>query len=169
MADGSPPSVGRVEAIHIAPAAGAPMAALDRARVTAGSGIEGDRYATGRGHWSAIRRSGDGLTLVEAEVIESLAREHGIVLRPGETRRNVTVRGVRLDGLIGRRFRLGTALFSGVRRCEPCSYLEGLVGAPVLHPLVHRGGIRVDVVEGGEFAVGDAIVPVEPVDRESVA
>jgi MOSC domain-containing protein YiiM len=153
-------TAGRVEAIHIAPEAGAPMVAIERARVIGGSGIEGDRYSTGRGHWSAIRRSGDGLTLVEAELVESLATAHGIVLRPGATRRNVTVRGIRLDELLGRRFRLGSALLAGVRRCEPCSYLEGLLDAPVLIPLVHRAGIRVDVVEGGEFAVGDPIVPV---------
>ena len=159
-------SAGLVEAIHIAPEAGAPMVPLELARAIAGSGLGGDRYATGRGHWSAIRRSGDGLTLIEAEVVESLAREHGIALRPGDTRRNVTVRGIRLDELIGRRFRIGGALLAGVRRCEPCSYLEGLLDASVLVPLVHRAGIRADVVEGGELAVGDEIVLAAQVASE---
>ena len=133
------------------------MIALRRAAARAGSGLDGDRYSTGLGHWSPIARSGDGLTLVEAEVIESLARDHAIRLEPGGTRRNLTVRGVRLDDLIGRRFRIGVTLLRGVRRCEPCSYLEGLLGAEVLDPLVHRGGIRVDVLEDGELAVGDPI------------
>jgi len=148
---------GRVEAVHVAPAAGEPMQAVERVRAVSGSGLEGDRYATGTGHWSAIRRSGDGLTLIEGEVIDAVAREQSLALRPGDTRRNVTTRGIRLDELIGREFRIGALRVRGVRRCEPCSYLEGLLGQPVLAPLVHRGGIRVEILEDGEIAVGDPI------------
>ena len=149
--------LGVVEHIHVAMDAGAPMVAHDRVTALAGIGLEGDRYATRRGHWSPTARRGDQLTLVEAEVIESLGAVDGPPLQPGETRRNVTTRGVRLDDLIGRRFRVGGALLVGVRRCEPCSYLEGLLDRPVMIPLVHRGGIRADIVETGEIAVGDPI------------
>ena len=133
------------------------MLARDRVTALAGIGLEGDRYAERRGHWSPTARRGDQLTLVEAEVVESLAAVDGLLLQPGETRRNVTTRGIRLDDLIGRRFWLGGALLLGVRRCEPCFYLEGLLDMPVMIPLVHRAGIRAEIVEGGEIAVGDLI------------
>jgi MOSC domain-containing protein YiiM len=148
---------GHVEAIHIAAAPGAPMQAIDRARVRAGVGIEGDRYAADAGHWSDHPAGDRDLTLVEAEVIESLAAEHGISLAPGATRRNVTTRGVRLDELIGREFRVGTVRCFGKRRCEPCDYLQSLVGQPILRPMAHRGGLRAAILEDGEFGVGDAI------------
>jgi MOSC domain-containing protein YiiM len=149
-------TLGVVEHLHVAEEAGAPMVARDRVTALAGIGLEGDRYAARRGHWSPIARRGDQLTLVEAEVVESL-HASGFALAPGATRRNVTTRGVGLDELIGRRFRVGGALLVGVRRCEPCSYLEGLLDLPVMIPLVHRAGIRAEVVEGGEIAVGDPI------------
>lgn len=132
------------------------MEARDRVTARAGVGLDGDRYAERRGHWSPTARRGDQLTLVEAEVVASLGAA-GLALAPGATRRNVTTRGVRLDDLIGRRFRIGTALLAGVRRCEPCSYLEGLLDRPVMIPLVHRGGIRAEIVESGDIAVGDRI------------
>ena len=155
----SPPP--RVEAIHIAPAAGAPMVSLDRAVAIAGRGIEGDRYAAGLGHWSAIARRGDGLTLIEAEALSAVGAEVGIPFAPGETRRNVTTRGIRLDGLLGRQFRIGDVVLRVIRPCEPCSYLDEVLGRDVLPVLVHRGGIRVEIVSGGGFAVGDEIVPLE--------
>jgi MOSC domain-containing protein YiiM len=147
----------RVEWIHTAPAAGAPMVARERVEAIAGIGLEDDRYALGTGHWEAIGRSGDTLTLVEAEELEAVAAEHGFDLPPGSTRRNLTTRGVRLDDLIGRRFRIGSAMVRGVRRCEPCSYLEGLLGQEVLYPLVHRAGIRAEIETSGQIAVGDSI------------
>lgn len=148
---------GRVEAIHIAPEAGAPMEPRTRVRAAVGGGLDGDRYTTGTGHWSAIRRSGDGLTVVAAEAIEAVNAEHDLELAPGDTRRNVTVRGVDLDRLIGRQFMIGSVRVRGVRRCEPCQYLEGLLDKPVLVPLVHRGGLRVEVLAGGDITVGDEI------------
>jgi MOSC domain-containing protein YiiM len=149
---------GHVEAIHIAPAVGAPMVSLDRARADAGIGLEGDRYASRAGHWSdgeiADRDADRDLTLIEAEVIEDLAATDGIVLAPGETRRNVTTRGIRLNDLVGRRFRVGDAECEGVRLCEPCQYLNDSIGKPILRPLVHRAGLRAKIRKGGEIAVG---------------
>jgi MOSC domain-containing protein YiiM len=150
--------MGAVEAIHVAPAAGEPMRSLDRARALSGVGLEGDRYATRTGHWSPMRRSGDGLTLIEAEVVDTLAARG--IPRDG-TRRNVVTRGIDLDALLGRTFRIGEVTFRTMRRCEPCSYLDGLLGTSVLDDLVHRGGIRVEVLSDGWIGVGDRIEPLD--------
>src|SRR5438309_1195652 len=144
---------GRVEAIHVTQAAGEPMRAVGRIRVIAGIGLEGDRYAAGRGHFSASPGTGRALTLIEAEVLESL----DIALQAGEARRNLTTRGIALNALVGRRFRIGDVLCEGMRLCEPCEYLEGLLKKSLLQPLLHRGGIRADVLEGGELRVGDSV------------
>ena len=150
---------GRVESIHLAGSEGEPMRAIDRVRVIPGIGLEGDRYASGRGHFSGSPGTGRALTLIEAEVIESLVDSAGIALRPGEARRNVTTRGIALNALVGRRFRIGSVLCKGVRLCEPCSYLEDQLGRPLLRPLQHRGGLRADVLEGGEIRIGDEVRP----------
>ena len=150
---------GRVESIHLAESEGEPMRAIDRVRVIPGIGLEGDRYASGRGHFSGSPGTGRALTLIEAEVIESLLDSVGIALRPGEARRNVTTRGIALNALVGRQFRIGSVLCKGVRLCEPCSYLEDQLGRPLLRPLQHRGGLRADVLEGGEIRIGDEVQP----------
>lgn len=152
-----------VEAIHVAPAAGEPMRSLDRAHALPDRGLEGDRYETGTGHWSPMRRSGDGLTLIDARVVDGLAASG---LARDATRRNVITRGIDLDALIGRTFRIGEVTCRAVRRCEPCSYLDGLLGTSVLHALVHRGGIRVEVLNDGWIGIGD---PVRVVEAEPVA
>src|SRR5438132_7155177 len=151
---------GRVEGIDVAISEGEPMRATDRMRVLAGIGLEGDRYATGRGHFSGTPGTGRALTLIEAEVLESLRESLGIALRPGEARRNVTTRGIALNALVGRRFRIGSVLCEGKRLCEPCRYLEDQLGKPLLHPLLHRGGLRANVLEDGEIRVGDQVRPV---------
>lgn len=148
----------RIEQIHIAPVAAAAMQAVRRARAVVGRGLEGDRYAAGVGHWSSIRRSGDNLTLIEAEEIAAVSREYALNLPPGSTRRNLTTRGIRLESLIGRRFRIGEVECRGTRRCEPCSYLDGILGQEALTALVHRGGLRAKIVTEGTIAVGDPIL-----------
>jgi MOSC domain-containing protein YiiM/ADP-ribose pyrophosphatase YjhB (NUDIX family) len=151
----APPGI--VEAIHVAATAGEPVCPVEFVRAIAGVGLEGDRYALGRGHYSPDLRVSRDLTLIEAEVIEDLARDHGIQLAPGETRRNLTTRGVRLNDLVGRRFWVGDVLCEGTRLCEPCHYLTELTGKPLLRALVHRGGLRADLIRGGRIRRGDHV------------
>jgi MOSC domain-containing protein YiiM len=153
--------VGRVESIHIASAADAPMFAVERIRAIAGVGLEGDRYATKSGTWSQDPRVDRDITLIEAEVIEDLAATDGIELAPGATRRNVTTRGIPLTDLVGRRFRVGDAVCEGTRLCEPCQHLTDHVGKPILGPLLHRAGLRARIVEGGEIAVGSGVAALD--------
>jgi MOSC domain-containing protein YiiM len=152
--------MGHVEHIHIAPNAGGAPQSLREVEAMAGVGLAGDRYANQAGTWPDSDESRD-LTLVEAEAIEYLAAEHGIELAPGETRRNITTRGVDLDSLIGKQFRIGDVIARGTERCEPCTHLVALTGKPVLKPLVHRGGLRADLLSSGLIRVGDAIELVE--------
>jgi MOSC domain-containing protein YiiM len=151
--------MGQVEAIYVAPRASAAMQALAQVDAVAGEGLATDRYLTGVGFYSD-RPTDPGareVTLFEAEVLEALHRETGITLSAAEHRRNLTTRGVRLDDLLGRCFRVGDVLLEGVKDCPPCEHLQELVGKPVLRPLVDRGGLRARVVEGGTIRVGDAI------------
>jgi MOSC domain-containing protein YiiM len=147
---------GSIEAIHIAPDAGAPVRPLELVRAIAQVGLEGDRYALGRGHYQDTRVSRD-LTLIEAEAIEELAAEHGIRLAAGESRRNITTRGIDLNDLVDRTFWVGEALCRGTRLCEPCQYLADLTGKPLLRALVHRGGLRADILRTGIIRRGDVL------------
>jgi MOSC domain-containing protein YiiM len=153
--------VGRVEAIHVADAKGAPMRPVDRVPALAGVGLVGDRYAARTGHWSPNTKVDRDITLIAAEEIDRLATELDIHLRPGETRRNVTTRGIDVNGLVGRRFRIGAVECEGSRLCEPCQYLTDLLGKPVLQPLVHRAGLRARILVGGDIALDDEIVPLD--------
>lgn len=155
---------GVVQHIHIAASAGEPMQSMTSARARTGIGLEGDRYASGLGHYSGDRRVSRDLTLVESEAIEALRVEHKIALSPGETRRNITTGGLRLDGLVGRRFYVGEALCLGTRRCNPCQYLADLVGQPLLRPLVGRGGLRADLLTDAVIHVGDPVASLPTAD-----
>ncbi len=151
---------GTVEAIYVAPSAGKPMQALPEAEAIAGRGLAGDRYLEGTGYYSD-RPLADGsreITLFEAEELEGLERETGIRLDPSESRRNVLTRSVRVNDLIGERFRMGEVVCEGIRICEPCTYLEKLTGKRVMRPLVHKGGLRARIVSGGTIRVGDRIL-----------
>src|SRR5215218_3526584 len=149
-------SVGTVELIALAAEAEGPMRSVSTAGAVEGRGLLGDRYERGAGTFSNPRGGGYDLTLVEAQALEELSAK-GVELAPIEARRNIVVRGIALDDLIGRRFRVGEVECFGQRRCEPCAHLERLTRPGVLRGLVHRGGLRADVLSGGGIQTGDHI------------
>ena len=150
--------MGRIESIHIATTAEATMRGVAEIRAIAGVGLEGDRYATRTGSFSAKPKPGRQITLVEAEAIEALERELGLKLAPGETRRNLVTRGVALNHLVGREFQVGAVRLRGHELCEPCGDLARMTGKPQILPgLVHRGGLRAEILEGDLIRVGDPI------------
>jgi MOSC domain-containing protein YiiM len=149
---------GKVESIHVAPAAGAPMQALREAELVAGRGIAGDRYHAGTGEFSPEEFDPDHeITLIEAEQVERFNREAGAALEPGELRRNVVTRGAPLNDLVGVEFSLGETLLRGIRLCEPCRYLAERVHPGVVQGLVHRAGLRAAILRGGTLRVGDPL------------
>lgn len=153
---------GRVEGIYLTGANGEPLAGVDRAGAVAGRGLEGDRYFSGKGEFSGGVRAGRALTLIEAEAIEALAAERGIQLASGESRRNLVTRGIGLNDLVGRRFRVGEVECYGDRLCDPCNYLEKHTLPGALKGLANRGGLRADILTDGEISVGDPVVALDP-------
>lgn len=149
----------RVEAIHVGGPDGGPSEVVDRVLVDAGKGIRGERNY-GR------PEPGSNLTLIGAEGIEAMVAETQIPLEPVETRRNILTRGLDLDTLVGRRFRVGEVLALGIGPCNPCSHLESVTRPGVLRGLVGRGGLRADVLAGGAIRAGD---PIEVLDQAAGA
>jgi MOSC domain-containing protein YiiM len=154
--------VGSVEAIVIAPEAEAVMVSVERATARAGRGLEGDRYFDHRGTFSNAYGRGHDLTLIEAEVLDALTLPAG-QLAPKEARRNIVTRGIDLNALVGERFRIGDVECFGQRLCEPCAHLERLTEKTgktgTLRALIHKGGLRADVVTDGEIRAGSHITP----------
>ena len=144
---------GAVVSIHIVPAARGPMVSVTEVRAVPGKGLEGDRYFTGGGTYSDPPGPDREVTLIESEAIEAVTPDSGVALDPGETRRNIVTRGVPLNHLVGREFRAGEVTLRGIRLCEPCSHLEQLSHPGVLHGLIHRGGLRAQILTEGTIRV----------------
>jgi MOSC domain-containing protein YiiM len=141
-----------VEAINIGPSDA--LAPVSSVRAVAGHGLEGDRhfFADGAG-------PGEALTLVEAEAIEDVG------LTGQQSRRQVVVRGVRVNDLVGKRFRLGDVECLGVELCEPCLHLQKLTRPGIIKDLIHRGGLRADILSGGTICVGDRVLEDLPAEQ----
>lgn len=149
---------GKVVSIHLAAEAEAKPQPVREVRAVAAKGLEGDRYFRKTGTYSKTQGTGREVTLIEAEALEGLARDYEVALPPGDSRRNIVTRGIALNHLVGKEFRVGQARLRGVRLCEPCGHMERLSGAKgAQEGLVHRGGLRCDIVEGGLIRVGDDV------------
>jgi MOSC domain-containing protein YiiM len=147
--------MGVVEAVYISAEHGELPHEVDSVRAIAGKGLEGNRYFD---EGSPARE----LTLIEAEALEALAAEHGIHVDAASSRRNVLTRGVRLNDLVGKRFRVGDLECRGIELCEPCLHLQSMTQPGVIDGLVHRAGLNAEILVGGELTPGDAVSPLEP-------
>jgi hypothetical protein len=147
-----PLQTGTLEGIFVSPSAGQPTRSLQRVRALAGRGLQDDRHVTGSGTFPS-GLPGSALTLIEAEVCESFDPP----LTPDEHRRNLVTRGIGLNALVGVEFAIGQLRCRGMRLCEPCTVAQRYASRPVLRALVHRGGLRVDILEDGEIAVGNEL------------
>jgi MOSC domain-containing protein YiiM len=156
---------GKVVSIFVASDAGLPIKERDQVNATLRRGINGDRYSEGKGVWSKHPGEGREVTLVEMEAIEALAQEKKIEIEPAATRRNLVTRGVPLNHLVGKEFQVGEVRLVGIRLCEPCQYLENLTTQGVLTGLIHRGGLRANIVTGGTIRTGDSVTEAVKAER----
>ena len=141
----------RVEGISIGPSEA--LAPVESGRAVAGRGLEGDRHFRPNG-----AKPGQALTLIEAEALEDVR------LTGPQSRRQVVVRGVRLNDLVGKRFTVGDVECVGVALCEPCLHLQSLTRPGIIDELLHRGGLNADILVGGTIAVGDAVSVEQPAE-----
>ena len=150
---------GVVRYLHITPRAFLPMRAMPEIRLIEGKGIEGDRYMIGReeGFYSHKPEEGRQVTLFELETLVALKRDANIELGPEEHRRNVTVEGVPLTHLVGRRFWLGETLLEATRLSIPCRHIEEITGKAIFDPLINRSGLNCRILNGGTVKVGDPV------------
>jgi MOSC domain-containing protein YiiM len=147
---------GHVEGIFIAAERGELPAPVERVRALAGRGLEGNRYYWEKGD----APPGRGVTLIAAEAMDAVAQDGIVSIEPAATRRNVLTRGIDVNDLVGKRFRIGDVECRGVELCEPCAHLEGMTQPGVVKAFVHRAGLNADILSDGEISVGDAVVVV---------
>ena len=147
---------GTVESIHIASAAQGTPQSVGQATAIPGAGLEGDRYALKLGTFYKPKPDYE-LTLIEAEAIEALRRDYQVELNAGDARRNIVTRNVPLNHLVGKEFAIGDVHIRGIRLCEPCDHLENVTGKPVIKGLLHRGGLRAQILTRGTIRVGDVV------------
>jgi hypothetical protein len=148
-----------VIALYTTAESGTPLRAVPDARLEPGQGLIGDRYSRGMGTFSEQLRDRPDweVTLIEIEEIERFNALGGQPLTPGAFRRNLVTRGVRLNDLVGKPFTVGAAQLQGIRLCEPCAYLAGLLGPSVVKAMAHRAGLRARVVTGATVHAGDPV------------
>jgi MOSC domain-containing protein YiiM len=147
---------GQVEAIFVAAERGELPAPIDRVRAYAGRGLEGNRYYWAEGN----APPGRAVTLIAAEAVDAVAQDGDVSIEPAATRRNVLTRGIDVNELVGRRFRIGDVECEGVELCEPCAHLESMTQPGMVKAFVHRGGLNADILTDGEISVGDPVTLV---------
>ena len=153
---------GSVVAISIAKTASEPMVSVEQAKAVAGRGLEGDRYFLRQGTFTDNpNTTGRQVTLIESEAVDALERDYGVKIEPTAARRNIVTRGVPLNHLVGKEFSVGGVRLRGVRLDEPCNHMASLVDEAnkdkIRLGLMHRGGLRADILNDGTIRVGDTI------------
>ncbi len=157
---------GTVESIHIASTAEGLPQSVPQAMAVPGAGLEGDRYALKLGTFYKPAPDFE-LTLIEAEAMEALRRDYQVELAAGEARRNIVTRNVPLNHLVGKEFAIGEVRIRGIRLCEPCDHLQKVTGKSVIKGLLHRGGLRAQILTQGTIRVGDVVSCSSPMSLRS--
>jgi MOSC domain-containing protein YiiM len=150
-------TTGKVIGIYIAQNRGDQTVLVDQVNVIPGLGIEGDRYSKKPSNSDGNTKPGREITLIEMEAIESMRDMDGLQITPDQTRRNIVTRGIALNDLVGQLFYIGNIQLRGVRLCEPCQYLANQTDPRILSAMVHRGGLRADIVTEGIIHINDII------------
>ena len=149
--------LGKIIGIYIAPTRGDATISIDQAHIIPGKGIVGDRYYDSKNNADIKSKPGQEITLIEMETLESMANDEGLNISPQKARRNIITSGIALNDLVGRTFFIGDLPLHGVRLCEPCQYLANRTDPGILPSMVHRGGLRAEILTEGTIHIDDMI------------
>ena len=147
--------MGKIIGIQITSDGEGKLASVNQVKAVAGQGLEGDRYFNRTGTYSKKHKPSREGNLYRGGGAGGVAARIRIGIEPvGKPPQHHHAR-VALNHLVGKAFRVGEAAFQGLELCEPCGHLEQLTGRQVRAGLVHRGGLRTQILETGIVRVGD--------------
>ncbi|MBU3583691.1 sulfurase [Polynucleobacter sp. 15G-AUS-farblos] len=157
----------QIQAIYIAPQAGAPMQSIEIAELVAGAGIKGDRYALQTGAFSQnLPQKIRHISLIAQTGIdianEWLKAGEEPLFTASETRRNIVLSNItaaELNDYVGKTFFVGNIECKGVELCAPCQRPAELLNkSDFMNAFAGRGGLRAEVLTSGNIKIGDAFV-----------
>ncbi len=148
---------GKLVSIFISAESGEDMQEISTVEAVAGRGLKGDRFFVEETTDQSQHDPSREITLIEIETFQAVENEYGIKFSPAESRRNLITCGVPLNHLVGKEFIVGQVHLRGLRLCEPCAHLASMTQKEVLPALIHRGGLRAQIIRGGRITVGDTI------------
>jgi len=129
---------------HGKPADTHPRAEVEQVKCVAGHGLEGDRFFDEKPDYAGQ------VTFFDMAVYDDLCRALGIFDKPpGVLGRNIYLRGVDLNALIGVTFSIQGLIFSGSKECSPCYWMDQAVGPGAEAFLQGRGGLRARILSSG--------------------
>ena len=149
------PKNGHVREILIAEVKGAPMSSVAEVEALARRGLVGDRNFSASG-----AKATQNVTLIESEKIDAFCKSTGLAFSARDARRNIVTRGIELNPLVGSEFMVGTVQMKALELCEPCSLLAKRTNRAVLWGLLHRGGLRCQILSDGLIRIGDSITGI---------
>ena len=125
---------------------------IDSVTAYAGKGLENDRF------FKDNNNSSSQLTLIESENIDNFNKSSGTNISYENFRRNIVTKNIRLNNLVNKEFFIGNAKVKGVELCEPCLHLKIILGQKnLVEKLVHKAGLRCEILTSGKISVGDII------------
>ena len=118
----------------------------------AGKGIVGDRY---------FKENNDKIhqiTLIESENVDYYNKISNQKISYIDFRRNIITKGIELNSLIGKQMKIGNTKIKVHKLCEPCLELQQkLKQDNFVKNLLHRGGLRCEILNSGVITVNDDI------------
>ena len=98
------------------------------------------------------------ITLIEIENINHYNQISGTSILSKDFRRNIVTEGIRLNELVGNEFFIGIVKVKAHDLCRPCKYLqESLKQKNLVKELLHKAGLRCEILTSGKIFVGDKI------------
>ena len=144
--------MGKVIEIGITNIKGNQIQNVNKVEALKGKGLQNDRK------FSENNQKERQVTLIEIENINHFNNISNINIPPVDFRRNIITENVRLNELVGKEFFVGNIKLKGHDLCRPCKYLQDkLKQNNFVKELLHKGGLRCEILTTGKINVGDII------------